>query len=267
MLRERTPAVLILESDAAWDIEVREIMANIQRHFTYFLHGLDSRAVPSNSYEARQARMGKSPAPPETLVLNPEDPWHSTHWDLLSFGQCFEDQAHKEVHLRFPDPHVPAGKDYFGMKLGNERLVRQSGGIVCTTAYAISQTGAAKLLLRSAIDLDNPVDLVMRRMIRSGDLRTYSVTPTVFGQWEYVEKIGMKEKGANSDIHGGENGEQTEVDMSGWDNVKKTNSVWQDREGHPEVAFENMGLIKAWELIIGNKTSLKDSQFQEADGN
>lgn len=254
MLRDKTPAVLILESDAAWDVQVRAIMRNLNQHFTYLLSAVQSKTLPNPTFSG-----GGGP-----LVLDPSDPWHSTHWDLLSLGQCFEDPKNKDTAVRYPDPHVKPGNDYFGDTLGAERVVRQSGGIVCTTAYAVSQAGAAKLLLRSAVDLDNPVDLVMRRMILSGDLVTYSVTPTVFAQWEYMDGIGMYERGANSDIQGANS--EGALDLAGWETVKKTGSVWQNKHGHPSIAFENMALEKAWSLIIG-ESPLAASQFNEADGN
>lgn len=261
MLHDKTPAVLILESDAAWDVNLREIMSNLNQYFTYFLTELNSRSLPNPGHDGRSQRNRRF------VQLDPRDPWHSTHWDLLSFGQCFEDSRNKNTALRFPDAHVPAGKDYFGDTLGEERVARRSGGIVCTTAYAISQTGAVKLLLRGAVDLDNPIDLVMRRMIMSEDLLAYSIMPPIFGQWEYIPNIGMAERGANSDIHSGEDADKAAaVNMSGWDEVKRTGSVWQDREGHPDAAFKDMALQAAWKLVFEN-SSLEASQFKEADGN
>ncbi|KAK2603554.1 hypothetical protein QQS21_004234 [Conoideocrella luteorostrata] len=262
MLRDKSPAVLIIESDAAWDVNVRDIMTNLNVHFTRLLDQRNSKPIHDGRWNAAQA----APEPSSTHPLQPnrDDPWHSAHWDMLSLGQCFESSVNSQEKLAYPDEHVPEGKDYFGTKMGHERVVRLSGGIVCTTAYAISQTGAAKLLLRSAVDLDNPVDLLMRRMTLSGDLIVYSVLPTVFAQWEYANNIGMKERGANSDINGGKT--EGEINMDGWSDVKKTGSVWQDKEGHPDVAFDNMALEKAWSLIMP-QARLEESQFHEDEGN
>ncbi|TQV99903.1 hypothetical protein V2A60_005326 [Cordyceps javanica] len=263
MLRDKTPAVLVLESDAAWDVEVRAVMHRLNQHFTYLLDALQSRTLPNPGFRARSDRGGGGGGG-GPLALDPDDPWHSTHWDLLSLGQCFEDPKHKDEAVRYPDPHVAPGSDYWGDALGAERVVRRSGGIVCTTAYAVSQTGAAKLLLRSAVDLDNPIDLVMRRMILSGDLVAYSVMPTVFAQWEYMDGIGMYERGANSDIQGGNS--DGALNLTGWDTVKRTGSVWQPKDGHPSIAFADMALQRAWKLILGD-SPLEASQFNEADGN
>ncbi|KAK2594585.1 hypothetical protein QQS21_007715 [Conoideocrella luteorostrata] len=256
MLRDKSRAVLIIESDAAWDINVRDIMTNLNVHFARFLDQLDSKPIHNARWNGDATQTSLKP--------NRDDPWHSRHWDMLSLGQCFESTVNSNYSLAYPDKHVLEGKDYFGKKMGYERVVRLSGGIVCTTAYAISQTGAAKLLLRSAMDLDNPVDLLMRRMTLSGDLIVYSVMPTIFAQWEYVNNIGMKERGANSDINGGKSDDN--IIMDGWADVKKTGSVWRDKEGHPDVAFKNMALEKAWSLIMP-KAELEVSQYHEDEGN
>ncbi|KAM3500091.1 hypothetical protein MY11210_009551 [Beauveria gryllotalpidicola] len=267
MLRDKTPAVLILESDAAWDVEVRESMRLLNQHFTHLLGTVQSTPIPNRSFLARPpSTSSASPRSAAAASPHPDDPWQSTHWDLLSLGQCFDEPAHdKDISGRYPDPHVAPGIDYAGSALGAERVVRLSGGIVCTTAYAVSQTGAAKLLLRSAVNLDNPVDLVMRRLIHAGDLVTYSVIPTVFAQWEYLDHIGMRERGANSDIRSPDS-DGAPIDLTGWETVKKTGSVWRKKEGHPSIAFKDMALERAWALILG-ETTLERSQYDEAAGN
>ncbi|OAA48247.1 Glycosyl transferase, family 25 [Beauveria brongniartii RCEF 3172] len=282
MLRDKTPAVLILESDAAWDVEVREVMRLLNHHFSRLLDMVQSTPLPNRSFLNRPstsatprsaAAAAAAAPPPPPPPAHPDDPWQSTHWDLLSLGQCWEDPAHKNVSVRYPDPHVAPGVDYWGSELGAERVVRLSGGIVCTTAYAVSQTGAAKLLLRSAVDLDNPIDLIMRRMIRAGDLVSYSVVPTVFAQWEYRDDIGMRERGANSDIQGPEGDADGDGDgdgafnLTGWDTVKETGSVWRRKEGHPDISFKDMALEMAWPLIFGEATTLERSQYNETEGN
>ncbi|PQK12526.1 hypothetical protein BB8028_0003g11430 [Beauveria bassiana] len=275
MLRDKSPAVLILESDASWDIEVRESMSLLNQHFSRLLDKVQSRPLPNHGFLNRPSTSVTPPAaaaaaaatttaaappppPPPAPPAHPDDPWQSTHWDLLSLGQCWEGPDNKNVSVRYPDPHVAPGIDYWGEELGAERVVRQSGGIVCTTAYAVSQTGAAKLLLRTALDLDNPVDLIMRLMIQAGDLVTYSVTPTVFAQWEYRDDIGMRERGANSDINSPDG--DGEPNLSGWEAVKHTGSVWRKKEGHTSISFKDMALERAWGFIFGQETTLERSQ-------
>ena len=145
--------------------------------------------------------------------------------------------------------------------MGKERVIRKSGGVTCTTAYAISHTGAAKLLLRSALDLDNPVDLLIRRLTMSRDLVAYSLFPPVVAQWEYIGGIGMGERGAQSDINGGKHKDTPEnADMPGWQEVQEKGSIWTTKGHHGDVAFQKMALKEAWTEIIG----AEPSKFQES---
>lgn len=222
ILRENIPAVLIIESDVTWDVNVRDIMSNFNKHFTQFLRQLNSTPIHEGGWRARLPRDSTEDS---TIEFNANDPWHSKHWDILSLGQCYEGSAYKDVSLIFHDPHVPPGKDYWGRTLGKERVVRKSGGLICTTAYAISRSGAAKLLLRSAVDLDNPVDQLISRMIAAGDLVVYSVMPTIMAQWQYAKNIGMEYRGANSDIRDHGNELDSSIKMAGWGEVRKSGSV------------------------------------------
>ncbi|KAL2264219.1 hypothetical protein VTK26DRAFT_51 [Humicola hyalothermophila] len=296
MVRYKLPPVLILESDATWDINIRPIMSNLNKYFVEFLRKINSTAVHDPSWGSKNNRRLKRDLPaddndvandnnnhtdkadasaagnhtaPSTpqIQYNPDDPWLSEHWDLFSIGQCFEASEDKDINLIFPDPHVPADRDYYGQTLNHERVVRKSFGIVCTTAYAISHTGAAKLLMRSAVDLDNPVDLLIRRLTRSGDLVVYSVQPPVIAQWEYRGDIGMNERGAQSDINGGPP-KDTPKDaiMEGWDDVKRTGSVWQTKKHQTDVVFERMALDVAWQEILGD-AKLEESQYNEQEKN
>lgn len=178
IIRKKLPPVLILESDVAWDINLRSIMGLFNKHFTRFLQQVGSRplyqagfSTSSNTGQHRPVgrpwrdhegvKLERSRETYSAVTPNPDDPWHSEHWDLLFLGQCLDFQKKPGFYLKYSDPFVTAGKDYFGERLGHERVLHQSGGIACTTAYAITRRGAAKLLLRSAINLDSPVDLIM----------------------------------------------------------------------------------------------------------
>jgi hypothetical protein len=279
MVRKKLPPVLIMESDATWDINIRPIMADLNKNFVQFLRRINSTAVHDPSWgsknnrralerrnakhknatmEARPNHTASAPSPAPPIEHNPDDPWLSEHWDVLSLGQCFETPQDKDINLIYPDSHVPEGRDYWGRILGHERVIRKSGGMTCTTAYAISHTGAAKLLLRSAIDLDNPVDLLIRRLTLSHDLVAYSVQPPIIAQWEYRHDIGMDQRGAQSDINGGKHKDTpADADMEGWNDVSKTGSVWVTKRHHRDVAFDKMALHVAWEQIMGDAVLTK----------
>ncbi|KYK54913.1 hypothetical protein DCS_06874 [Drechmeria coniospora] len=253
MLRQKLPPVLVLESDATWDVKIRQIMPRLNHHFRQFLADTKSAALPRAGWSEPAkvvAGNGSFDAAPA------EDPWLSSHWDVLFLGQCHDTIENKEVHRIYKDPSVPAGRDYWGRTLQHERVIRRSGGIICTTAYAVSETGAAKLLLRSAVNLDMPVDLMMREMILSGDLVSYSVTPPIFAQYQYAEGIGMEERGANSNIRGGQLFSaffSFFIRRKAWENVRLSGSVWTTKRAHEDVAFNEMALQSAWRRIFGTK--------------
>ncbi|KAK0609592.1 hypothetical protein B0T17DRAFT_501505 [Bombardia bombarda] len=271
MVRKKLPPVLIMESDATWDINVRPIMGDLNKNFIKFLNHINSTAVHDPSYGSKNKLDNKhtprtdintpatsfnssANATEPSIVYNPDDPWLSEHWDLFSLGQCFEHHQDNHIKLVYKDKHVPDRQiNYFGRTLGQERVIRKSGGITCTTAYAISHTGAAKLLMRSALDLDNPVDLLIRRLTLSRDLVAYSVMPPVIAQWEYRNDVGMGERGAQSDINGGKHKDTPEdTKMPGWANVSESGSVWVTKAHHRDVAFDKMTLDVAWKEILGD---------------
>ncbi|KAH8898611.1 hypothetical protein GQ53DRAFT_777271 [Thozetella sp. PMI_491] len=267
VIRKRLPPVLILESDAAWDINIRSIMSNMNRYFVEFLRDLNSTILPSAGYgwtppkplnnltsDAKRARTG--------IEYNPDDPWLSEHWDVFSIGQCFE-TPNGAPYIIYPDRDVPPGREYNGYTMKYERVLRVSGGFTCTTSYAISQTGAAKLLLRSSINLGLPVDLLIRHLIMENRLVAYSVVPTVIAQWEYAGGIGMEQRGAQSDIRGGDEKSIDEnTPMPGWKDVWRRRSVWITKSHHPDVSFRNMGLTVAWDRIFGRDRVPTDDEWK-----
>lgn len=321
MLRKRLPPVLIIESDAAWDVNLRPIMAIFNKHFTQFLQGMhanplymssnttilpyysssSSSHTPRSStprlglhtdnryhdsdddshdntgehdyYSRRHGRQhadGQDEAPAPPVMHDPLDPWHSDYWDLLSLGQCQDRSNTGDLFVKYPDRFAPpasAGKKYLDEPLGGEeRVIQQSGGIVCTTAYAVTRRGAAKLLLRTALDLDAPVDLVMQGMIARGELAAYSVVPTIMAQWNYAAGLGMERRGANSDIQGtgGEGAakpgetdpDERRAGAEGWREARRQKSVWTLKGHHQDAGFRDMALRVAWERIFSKEKDI-----------
>jgi len=270
MVSKKLPPVLIMESDATFDLNMRPIMSNLNKHFVEFLKRIDSKPVHDPSWGSPYNRALSKTPPPNPAEHRVDDPWLSEHWDLFSIGHCFENAQDKNINLVFPDPSVPPGMKYWGRDLNRERVVRRSGGIVCTTSYAISHTGAAKLLLRSAMDLDNPIDLLIRRMTLARDLVAYSVQPPIIAQWGYRGGIGMDERGAQSDVAGaGGPHKDTPADakMDGWKDVKKDNSIWRNKAHPEEVGFEKMALGVAWDRVMGQKSGIATSMWDYKAGN
>lgn len=239
MLRENIPAAFIMESDATWDTNIRQIMATASHYFSKFVH-------TSNSTKLSKLALRDIPDATE------DDPWQSQHWDIFSFGTCHEFLSDGPVEsLVFPDSHAPPGMNFSGRPLNGERAIYKSSGFVCLTGYGISLSGAAKLLLRSALNLDDAVDVLIGKMVLTGDLVAYSIFPPVMGQWTYVNNIGMNQRGANSDIWGStDNSNHDQDGQSGWEDVTASGSVWKTKDYHENTAFRDMTLQAAWKQIF-----------------
>lgn len=247
MLRNNLPPVIILESDATWDVNIRSIMLNMNKHFHKFLTNI-------NSTRLHNPRWRDDAGEPTRRTEAADDPWQSDHWDILSLGHCHDSAANRNISLIYDDPYVPPGKEFGDTVLGRQRVIRKAGGIVCTTGYAVSQTGAAKLLVKTAQNLDAPLDLIVRSMVEDGELVAYSVMPPIMAQWQYVDGIGMDERGANSDIQGAQEDEdkdEGEEKKDSWEEVDRSGSVWTTKPYHEDVAFQDMALEVAWRRIFG----------------
>ncbi|KAH9886808.1 hypothetical protein F4778DRAFT_439788 [Xylariomycetidae sp. FL2044] len=162
MLYAGQSAVLVLEDDSEWDVNLRHIMETLRRQFFRLLRDQQRGVV----YELSV------------------DPWYSEHWDVLSLGHCYDGADNHLNNRLYHDPYSPDGQAYFGKQLSRQRVVRKSGGLVCTAAYAVTASGAEKLLMRSALERDQPIDLMMEQMVEEEVLVAYSVTPSPFAQWD-----------------------------------------------------------------------------------
>ncbi|KAL8365421.1 hypothetical protein RB595_004296 [Gaeumannomyces hyphopodioides] len=238
MVERRIPALMVLESDAAWDIGLKEMMATLNGPF----RDLTAEAT------------GHSAAAPD-----PSDPWMagSGAWDVLLLGGCSETWREGDPYRIYADPRAPAARgpsDKLPASARGRRAVFRALGVSCPTAYAVTLRGAAKMLLRTAWNLDEPVDLVMSLMSIYGELVVYSVRQRIFAQWAYVPGIGMGARGANSDINDQPDGDGDGTD--GWERAKQTHNVWGYKPKlYNDTGFEQMAMQAAWDRIIGQKGS------------
>lgn len=234
MIQENWPSLLILESDAAWDVNIRDINYRIAK-------GLDQLI--------RQYKLSQQESHPWP---HPDDPFNIGEWDLISFGSCKDGPAHHDKYIVINDPDSPVGvNNYFGIRnLTNERVVRKAGNMVCTNSYAVSRQGALKLLLRSALYQGQPVDVAMGDMIRDGDLNAYSIYPPPFAQWEYIQGIGAAE--LNSNIRKSSEKQLSETEfIETWAKIKAQKSVWALNKLYKDASFRNGALQAVAQLAYG----------------
>lgn len=206
MVENNWQTMLVLESDATWDKNIKQIM---QR----FSAALD-------------AHLKTSPSSRDNITeASEEDPYLYNNWDMLTFGLCNDGPQYLETDsLQYSDPDAPA-YNFFGRELpGGERLVRRSHEPVCTTAYAISQSGARKMLLRGAIDYNRQVDLTIMDMVITEQILAYSTSPVIYAAWEYKQGIGAEQLNSNIDS-------RPDEDLSEfydhWYEVHKNRNVWR----------------------------------------
>ncbi len=145
--------------------------------------------------------------------------------------------------------------EWKGVTLNGERLIHRARHTICTAAYAISLRGAAKLLLRSAMNLDGPVDLIINSMAESGELVVYNVVQPPVMQWKYREGIGMEFR--NSDIMDPNNVTQSEVEkkqnMENWPKAKEEHSVWLSTSFDGTGPLKENTLVNAWKHIFSDE--------------
>ncbi|ODQ64137.1 hypothetical protein NADFUDRAFT_47413 [Nadsonia fulvescens var. elongata DSM 6958] len=228
MLKEKWSSALILEADAAWDVEIRAIMQRV----SYALNDLMDTHPLSTS---------------ETLATE-KDPYNLAKWDIISLGHCHENNQNSDHYQIFSDPDSPVGKKYKEILLNDERVVRESGGPVCTTAYAISPTGALKLLLRTAIDFNRPVDLLIMDMVGDGTLISYSIHPPPFAQWKYEQHIGAENR--NSDIQSS-NANQDDKSDDAWKKVHQSMNVWRLGDNYLDSSFRHSAFGALKQMAFG----------------
>ncbi|KAI6641518.1 hypothetical protein MCOR08_001124 [Pyricularia oryzae] len=238
MLENKIPASLVLESDAGFDAKLRPIMGRLNTAFRELL----KKDNPGVAFD-------------ET---NTDDPWlaRSDTWDYLSIGHCLDTRLKNGSYVVYHDPDSSAkGFDVDDIEpslpRAHKRVVYRADSIICLAGYILSLSGAARLLVRSSLNLDAPIDVLMADMMRDGQLRTYSQRQIIIPSWTFIPGIGKS--GSNSDIHG--NDEAEGGTEAGWDRVKKEKSAVELK---PITDLVDFALGRAWHHVIGSGCSGSD---------
>ncbi len=221
-----------MESDATWELNIRPIMSELSHYFRDLVRT------------------------PASATATPADPWMTEEWDVIALGHCIGSRAPNGPEVKYHSQYANEGPmEWKGVKLNGERFIHRAKNSICLAAYVVSLRGAAKLLLRSAIDLNDPVDLVINYMSEKGQLVVYNVVQPPFVQWKYRKGIGMD--AGNSDIRFGNGPKNTtttepERDMSAWPEVKKDHSVWRPSGFYKTGTLKESALTHAWEHIFAD---------------
>ncbi|KAI9806597.1 MAG: hypothetical protein M1825_006054 [Sarcosagium campestre] len=156
-------SALILEDDVDWDIRIKTQMAQFARGVRFLLPDPESTAPSESPY--------------------------GDGWDLLWIGHCGESlrpEGDRRTYVIYDDPTVPdfnhVSEPDFNLTDWPEytRLVHHSWGPICSFAYALSYSGAQKLLYHLGVnELTAPYDNALALMCRylTLDMKCISATP------------------------------------------------------------------------------------------
>lgn len=240
MLESELKTILILEGDAAWDMNFRAMMPK-------FKYGLESLMRHMNFL-----------APNE--IANPLDPYFSSHWDILQFGSCYFSKDGIANSIKYYDPYVLSGQKIHDVVMKeNERMIRYRAKDVCTTAYAVSRRGAMKLLARHNIDINEPIDVVISDMIDSKILDSYSVFPAMVFQWKYNSKIGVNDR--TSDIDSVRDSFVFNIQRKKeWKKIHKTFNIWDYSKLYSNSRQKNPVLFHLKDTLMSKVESLDKNE-------
>jgi GR25 family glycosyltransferase involved in LPS biosynthesis len=230
ILEQRLASALVLEDDIDWDVNLKTQLQNFA-HASRWL--TSTRAFPNNkSYinttSSLDASTGHISLTPEIDITTPPHEPRSTpygsNWDILWLGHCGEglrpDDARLFIILN--DITVPPlssftnkwGRGFDPAAYGppHTRFVYASNLPVCTFAYAVSRSGAQKLLYYASVSglLTNTFDVALGEMCRHKtlSLECLSVNPSLFMNFQ---KKGPTQFDSDTDP-GKENGKNRTVD-------------------------------------------------------
>lgn len=239
MLDNDWETMLVLEGDATWDVNLKDIGHRMAEG----MQGLYDKHHSLRRVNNTGATV--------------EDPWDYQQWDYLAFGACMESAHRADMYYKYQDVDSPSANYHYESeewgvnvteKLENERLVRATGSPVCTGAYAVTREGAKKFLLRAMVDMDCAVDLMIAELMREGRAVGVTPFPSLIYQWEYISGIGAENR--NSDIDKERTGTKSENWAEIWKNARKNWNVWRINGMWGSVPFKHHALKELHNYIM-----------------
>ena len=186
MIQDDVTSALILESDADWDMRVRDSMEGLAEA----TKALTGAPITSASLKSH-SRNFTLPYEREQGLTDPHSPY-GNDWDVLWVGHCGASADGDHRIFTYEDASAPSDERAFIVKdgprpghrpPGNEtRVVFQLTKVMCTAGYAISNAGARKFdsILRNGVN-NEPIDRWMwTRCAEDPTLSCLAVWPQIF---------------------------------------------------------------------------------------
>ena len=184
MMTENIATALILESDADWDLRVRDSMREVANGVRKIVDW---------------------PFTKEHHKGDPKTQPYGDSWDLIWIGHCGAGHYGNVRSYNWNDSSVPpedkewkiAGSLDYRQHPPGTRALFQVEGVVCTTGYIMSQSGARKFS-KYFQEGDKPVDLHMSDVCKDEpSLMCLAVYPEIISNAQYSSN--MDEEGRKED--------------------------------------------------------------------
>jgi hypothetical protein len=197
IIMNRWGSALVLEDDVDWSVQIRE----------------QTRKVAKAIVELTEQKAGS------------ETPY-GLDWDVIWMGHCGDPPDFKQVrHVTYGDPTVLPLEKYRNINKHvttqlepGQRAVHFSVGPICTWAYAVSASGAHKLLAEASEGHHDAFDLMLMNKCKSEKLRCITVNMELFDQY-------LPAEGEQSEVRAGNSGADSEADPISLQSMGHTDNV------------------------------------------
>lgn len=203
VVQSQYSTTLILEDDVDWDVRILEQMQHASE-------GLRSYFEPPQDVDIDA---GRAPLANTTTQQIPRarnedsrhpDPYSSRNWDVLWLGNCGEYLGSGSNHFTWPDDTVLPRNQYSGpIKAYSEsylpehhRMAIYTSTSICTFGYAVTLSGAAKILEYLSAGNNEAFDVALQQACKEdGKLECLSVTPEIFHHYNLPAGAADPERG------------------------------------------------------------------------
>lgn len=178
VIQNRWGSALIMEDDVDWDVGIRNQTKLIAKAVLTLTKQKHSEQAP-----------------------------YGREWDVLWMGHCSDPANTDRPIIAFDDPTVISLDKYSGLDTyiknilpDGQRSVHYAGNPVCTFAYAVSATGAKKLLHQASLGHGGAFDLMLMHSCQDRTLDCITVNPEIFDGYHPAEGDASEVRAGDSNM-------------------------------------------------------------------